>query len=78
MLTFFILIAQMVRDIFISFNDDHIRFIYLYLLNNKTEVLNDFNTYKVEEEKQHEKKMKIVRSDIGNEYYGMYTQKEND
>jgi hypothetical protein len=43
----------MVRDIFISFSDDHIRFMYLYLLNDKSEVLNDFNTYK-EEEKQHE------------------------
>jgi hypothetical protein len=27
---------------------------YLYLLNDKSEVLNDFNTYKEEEEKQHE------------------------
>jgi hypothetical protein len=27
---------------------------YLYLLNNKVDVLNDFNTYKEEEEKQHE------------------------
>jgi hypothetical protein len=33
--------------------DDQIRFMYLYLLNNKAEVLNTFNTYKVEEEKQH-------------------------
>jgi len=38
----------------ISFSDNHIRFIYLYLLNNKVEVLNAFNIYKVEEEKQHE------------------------
>jgi hypothetical protein len=68
----------MVRDIFISFSDDHIRFMYLYLLNNKAEVLNAFNTYKVEEEKQHEKKMKIIRSNIGKEYYGRYTQKGND
>jgi hypothetical protein len=29
-------------------SDDHIRFIYLYLLNNKGEVLNVFNTYMVE------------------------------
>jgi hypothetical protein len=44
----------MVRDIFISFSDDHIWFMYLYLLNNKAEVLNAFNTYKEEEEeKQH-------------------------
>lgn len=27
---------------------------YLYLLNNKAEVLNTFNNYKEEEEKQHE------------------------
>jgi hypothetical protein len=44
----------MVRDIFISFRDDHIKFMYLYLLNDKSEVLNAFNTYKEEEEKQHE------------------------
>jgi hemoglobin-like flavoprotein len=44
----------MVRNIFISFGDDHIRFMYLYLLNNKAEVLNVFNTYKEEEDKQHE------------------------
>jgi hypothetical protein len=40
--------------------------------------LNTFNIYKVEEEKQHEKKMKIIRSDIGKEYSGKYTQKGND
>jgi hypothetical protein len=68
----------MVKDIFISFSDDHVRFIYLYFLNNKVEVLNTFNIYKVEEEKQHEKKMKIIRSDIGKEYSGKYTQKGND
>jgi hypothetical protein len=45
----------MVRDIFISFSDDHIRFMYLYLLNIKVGVLNVFNTYKEEEEeKQYE------------------------
>jgi hypothetical protein len=51
---------------------------YFYLRNNKAGVLNDFNTYNEEEEKQHERKMKIIRSDIGKEYYGRYTQKEND
>jgi hypothetical protein len=44
----------MVRDIFISFSDDHIKFMYLYLLNIKAGVLNVFNTYKEEEEKQYE------------------------
>jgi len=28
---------------FISFSDDHIRFMYLYLLNNKADVLNAFS-----------------------------------
>jgi hypothetical protein len=48
---------------------------YLYLLNNKAEVMIAFNTYKVEEEKQQEKKMKIIRSDIEKEHYGRNTPK---
>jgi hypothetical protein len=50
---------------FISFIDDRFRFIYLYLLFEKTEALNSFTTYKVEVEKQKEKTIKIVRSDKG-------------
>jgi hypothetical protein len=34
---------------------------YLYFLNDKGETLNAFKTYKVEVEKQKEKKIKIVR-----------------
>jgi hypothetical protein len=34
--------------------NDHIRFMYLYLLNDKFVVLNAFNTYKEEEGKRHE------------------------
>jgi transposase InsO family protein len=60
---------------FISFIDDHTRFMYLYLLNDKAEALNAFKTYKVEVEKQKEKKIKIVRSDRGGEYYDRYTDK---
>jgi hypothetical protein len=48
---------------------------YLYFLNDKAEALNAFKTYKVEVEKQNEKKIKIVRSDRGGEYYGRYTEK---
>jgi phage-related protein len=44
----------MFRGIFISFSDDYIRFMYLYLLTDKFEVLHAFNAYKEEEEKQHE------------------------
>jgi hypothetical protein len=60
---------------FISFIDDHTRYMYLYFLNDKVEALNAFKTYKVEVEKQKEKKIKIVRSDRGGEYYGRYTEK---
>jgi hypothetical protein len=45
---------------------------YLYFLNDKAEALNAFKIYKVEVEKQKEKKIKIVRFDRGGEYYGMY------
>jgi hypothetical protein len=45
----------MVRDIFISFSDDYIKFMYLHFLDIKAGVLNAFNTYKKEEEeKQYE------------------------
>jgi hypothetical protein len=47
---------------------------YLYFLNDIAEALNAFKIYKVEVEKQKEKKIKIVRSDRGGEYYGRYTE----
>jgi hypothetical protein len=59
---------------FISFIDDHTRYMYLYFLTDKVEALNAYKTYKVEVEKQKEKKIKIVRSDRGGEYYGRYTE----
>ncbi|KAM1777899.1 hypothetical protein ACFX11_044504 [Malus domestica] len=48
---------------------------YLYLLNDKAEALSAFKTYKVEVEKQKERKIKIIRSDRGGEFYGRYTEK---
>jgi hypothetical protein len=41
----------------------------------KTEALNAFKTYKVEIEKQKEKKIKIIRFDRDGEYYGRYTER---
>jgi transposase InsO family protein len=61
---------------FISFIDDYSRFMYLYLLFNKSEALDAFKTYKMEVERQLEKKIKIIRSDRGGEYYGRYTESE--
>ena len=60
---------------FISFIDDHTRYMYLYLLYDKAEALDAFKTYKVEIEKQRENKIKIIKSDRGGKYYGRYTKK---
>ena len=57
---------------FISFIDDYSRYMYLYLLHNKSEALDVFKIFKVEVEKQCGKQIKIMRSDRGGEYYGRY------
>jgi len=59
---------------FISFIDDYSRFMYVYLLYNKSEALNVFKIYKAEVENQCGKRIKIVRSDRGGEYFGRYTE----
>ena len=58
---------------FITFIDDHTRFMYLYMLHNKYEALDAFKIYKAEVEKQYRKQIKVVISDRGGEYYGRYT-----
>ena len=59
---------------FISFIDDYSRYMYLYMLHKKSETLDAFKIFKAEVEKQCEKKIKIMRSDRGGEYYGRYTE----
>ena len=59
---------------FISFIDDYSRYMYIYLLHNKSEALDVFKIFKAEVEKQCNKQIKIVRSDRGGEYYGRYTE----
>ena len=59
---------------FISFIDDCSRYMYLYILHNKDEVLNAFKVFKAEVEKQCNKRIKIVRTYRGGEYYGRYTE----
>ncbi|KAF7802742.1 Retrovirus-related Pol polyprotein from transposon TNT 1-94 [Senna tora] len=59
---------------FITFIDDYSRYMFLYLLNNKNETLDAFKVFKAEEEKQCDKQIKIVRSEISGEYYGRYTE----
>ena len=57
---------------FISFIDNCSRYMYLYMIHNKDEALDAFMVCKAEVEKQCSKKIKIVRTNGGGEYYGRY------
>ncbi len=59
---------------FISFIDDHTRFIYFYLVFDKAEAFDTCKSYKAEVGKQKERKIKIVRYDREGEYFGKYTE----
>ena len=54
---------------FIIFIDDFSRFTYLYLMRNKDESFDMFKRYKIEIEIQKDRKIKILRSDRGGEYF---------
>ncbi|KAF5775122.1 putative RNA-directed DNA polymerase [Helianthus annuus] len=54
---------------FITFCDDSSRYLYVYLLHSKDEAFEAFKIYKAEVEKQKEKRIKILRSDRGGEYF---------
>ncbi|GJT01405.1 putative RNA-directed DNA polymerase [Tanacetum coccineum] len=58
---------------FITFIDDYSRYMYLFLINEKSESLDMFNTFKAKVENQLDCKIKVVRSDRGGEYYGRHT-----
>ena len=60
------------KKYFITFIDDYSRYMYVYLLHNKYEVLDAFKVFKAEVENQCEKQIQIVRFDRGGEYYGRY------
>lgn len=57
---------------FITFIDDFSRYGYVYLLHEKSQALNALEIFINEVERQLDKKVKIVRSDRGGEYYGRY------
>ena len=59
---------------FITFIDDYSRYMYPYLIHEKSESLNKFKDFKSEVEKQLGKPIKIIRSDRGGEYYRRYTE----
>jgi hypothetical protein len=54
---------------FMTLIDDASKFCYVYLLKTKDEALDYFKIYKVEVEKQLERKFKRLRSDRGGEYF---------
>jgi hypothetical protein len=57
---------------FITFIDDFSRYSYIYLLHEKYQVVNALEDYIIEVERQLERKVKIIKSDRGGEYYGKY------
>ena len=60
------------QQYFISFIDDYSRYGYLYLIKEKSQSLDMFKAFEVEVENQLNKRIKVVRSDRGGEYYGKY------
>jgi hypothetical protein len=56
-------------DSFIIFMDDYSRYGYIYPIKERSETLDKFKIFKAEVENQHNIKIKIVRSDRGEEYY---------
>ena len=57
---------------FITFIDDFSCYTYIYLLHEKSQVVEAFTMYITEVERQLERNVKIIRSDRGDEYYGKY------
>ena len=52
-------------DSFITFTDDYSRYGYIYPIKEKSEALDKFKIFKAEVENQHDKRIKILRSDRG-------------
>ena len=57
---------------FITFIDDYSHYGYLYLIHEKSQSLDVFKNFKFEVENQLSKKIKVVRSNRGGEYYLRY------
>ena len=49
-----------------------LRYAYVYLLNEKSQAVNSLKVIVKEVEKQLDRKVKIVSSDRGGEYYGKH------
>ena len=60
------------KKYFITFIDDFSRYGYVYLLHKKSQSVNALEVFITEVERQLDRKVKIVRSVRGDEYYGRY------
>jgi hypothetical protein len=60
-------------DSFITFTYDYSRYGYIYPIKERSEAFDKFKIFKAEVENQHNLKIKLVRSDRGEEYYGCHT-----
>ena len=56
----------------ITFIDDFSRYGYVYFLHEKSQSVDSLEVYITEVERQLDRKVKIIRSDRGGEYYGKY------
>lgn len=57
---------------FITFIDDFSRYCYIYLLHEKSQAVDALEVYIIEVERQLDRKVEVVKSDRGGEYYGRY------
>jgi len=64
--------SQNKQQYFITFIGDYSRYGYLYLIHEKSKSLNVFKTFKAKVELQLGKKIKVVKSNHGGEYYDKY------
>ena len=60
------------KKYFITFIDDFSRDCYIYLLHEKSQAMSALEVYIIEVERQLDRKVKVVRSVKGGEYYGRY------
>jgi hypothetical protein len=60
------------KKYFITFIDDFSCYGYIYLLHEKSQAVDDLEVYITEVQRQLERKVKIIKSDRGSEYYGKY------
>ena len=64
------------KSILLPFIDDFSRYGYVYLLHEKSQSVDTLEVFVTEVERQLSRKVKIVKSDKGGEYYERYDESE--